>query len=97
MALCLSVCLSVTSRCSAKTDERIWLVLAWEVPSTYPTLWHKPKEIQIPSKIRILPSGTLLQTLDLEQFRHSMSIVEARYQLSSRKVDANWTFVGQLS
>jgi len=36
----------------------------------------------------------------LGKFRHSVSIVEACYQLSSRKVDAqgviNWTVVGQL-
>ena len=36
----------------------------------------------------------------LRKFRHSMSIVEACYQHSSRKVDAqsviNWTVVGQL-
>ena len=37
----------------------------------------------------------------LRKFRHSISIVEACYQFSSRKVDAhiviNWTVVGQLS
>ena len=36
MALCPSV--SVTSRCSIETDERIELVLACEHPSTRPTL-----------------------------------------------------------
>ena len=38
MGLCPSVCLSVTSRCSIETDERIELVLACERPSTRPTL-----------------------------------------------------------
>ena len=48
MALCLSetvslyvylsVCLSVTSRSSTETVERIGLALMWELPSTYPTL-----------------------------------------------------------
>ena len=37
----------------------------------------------------------------LGKFRHNVSIVEACYQLSSRKVDAqgviNWTVVGQLT
>ena len=37
----------------------------------------------------------------LRKFRHGVSIVETRYQLSSRKVDAqsviNWVVVGQLS
>jgi len=66
MALCLSVCLSVTSRCSIETVKRIGLFLAWELPSIYPTL--SCKEIQISSKIEVLLSGTLLQTLDLEIF-----------------------------
>jgi len=69
------------------------------LPLAYPTLRYK--EIQVPSKIRVLPSGTLLQILDLEILRHSTSIVEACYQLSWRKVDAhsviNWTVAGQLS
>ena len=56
---CLSVCLS---QVGVETDKRIGLVLAWELPSTYPTLCYK--EIQVSSKIRVLPSGTL----DLEKF-----------------------------
>jgi len=39
--------------------------------------------------------------VDFKKFRHSISIVEACYQLSSRKLDAqsviNWAVVGQLS
>ena len=99
MALCMCLSVSVTSRCSVETGERIELVLAWELPSTYPTLCYK--EIQISSKIRVLPSRTFLQSLDFENFRHSTSTVEACYQLSSRKADVhsaiNWTVVGQLS
>jgi len=35
----------------------------------------------------------------LRKYRHSISVVEARYQLSSAKVQSviNWTVVGQLS
>ena len=40
--------------------------LAWELRSPYPTLCCK--EIHVPSKITVLPSGILLQTLDLENF-----------------------------
>ena len=36
--VCLSVSVSVTSRSSIETAERIELVLAWELPSAYPTL-----------------------------------------------------------
>jgi len=62
MCPCLSVCLS---QVGVETDKRIGLVLAWELPSTYPTLRYK--EIQVSSKIRVLPSGTL----DLEKiFQH---------------------------
>jgi len=41
MALCLSVRLrlSFTSRSSVKTAERMELVSAWELSSTYPILW----------------------------------------------------------
>ena len=38
VCLCLSVCLSVASRSYVETDERIELVLAWELPSTRRTL-----------------------------------------------------------
>ena len=40
--------------------------LAWELHSTYPTLCYK--ETHVPLKIRVLPSGILLQTLDFEYF-----------------------------
>jgi len=40
--------------------------LAWRLPSTSPALHCK--EILISAKIRVLPSGTLSQTLDLENF-----------------------------
>ena len=40
--------------------------LAWELHSTYPTLCYK--ETHVPLKIRVLSSGILLQTLDLEYF-----------------------------
>jgi len=40
--------------------------LAWELHSTYPTQCFK--EIHVPWKIRVLPSGILLQTVDLENF-----------------------------
>ena len=61
---CLSV--SVTSRSSIETAEQIWLVFGMGTFSTYPTTGYK--EIQVSSKIRVLPSRTLLQTLDLENF-----------------------------
>jgi len=51
MALCL--CLSVSSR-SVETDEQIGLVLAWELPSAYPTL--RLNEIRVPPKMRVLLS-----------------------------------------
>jgi len=60
-----SVCLLQLGVLSKRMDESCWF-LAWELPSTHPTLCSK--EIQGPSKIRVLPPGTLLQTLDLENF-----------------------------
>ena len=88
--VCLSVCLcpSVTSRSSIETAKRIGLFLAWELPSTYPTLGTSLWNFFAPN------SG-------LEKFHHDRSIVEMYYQLSSTKVDAqsviNWTVAGQLS
>jgi len=63
MAVCL--CLSQVGVLS-KRAEQIWLVFGMGTFSTYPTTGYK--EIQVPSKIRVLPSRTLLQTLDLENF-----------------------------
>ena len=61
-------------------------------------LYEKEIRIMVSPKIRVLPSGILSQTLD---FCFGISIVEACYRLSSRKVDAqsmiNWTIVSQLS
>ena len=86
----VSVSVSVTSRSSVETAEGIGLVFGMGFPSTYPTLYYS--EIRVSAKIRLLSSGTLLQTL-------SSWHIDRR--LSSRKVDAqsvvNWTIVGQLS
>ena len=68
VAMCPSVCpcLSVTSRSSIETPERIELVFCLESFSTYPALCCK--EIQIPTKIWVLPSGTLSQTPGFKKF-----------------------------
>jgi len=102
VARCLSVrlCLSVTSRCSIETDTRIDLIfLARRLLSFGPTPCFK--KIQVPTKIRALPSGIFFLNSGLTKFRHGISIVEIHYQLSSRKVDAqgvmNWAVVGQPS
>jgi len=60
--VCVCVCLSQVDVLSKRMNESSWF-LAWELHST---LCYK--EIHIPSKIRVLPSGFLLQTLDLENF-----------------------------
>ena len=57
---------SVTSRYCIETTGRIELVFGVGLPSTYPTLCSK--EIWLSPKIRVLPSGTLSQTPDLENF-----------------------------
>ena len=61
MALCPCLSVSVTSRCcSIERVERIGLVLARELLSTCPTLCCK--KTQVPLNVKVLPSGTLLQT-----------------------------------
>ena len=81
MTLCLSVCHNFTSRCSVETAERIALVFAWELPSTYPTLCCK--EIQeLCSKLQTLEqssSGKYHYTITT---CNSISTVQAFYQLS---------------
>jgi len=77
---------SVTSRCSIETDERLELVLAWELSSTYPTLCYN--DIQVPPKTII--SGTLLLTLDLENFattyRSSKRVINLARERSTLRV-----------
>jgi len=65
MGLCPCLCLSEVGVILKRLNESGWF-LAWELHSTYPTLCYK--EIHVSSKIRVLPSGILLQTLDLKNF-----------------------------
>ena len=58
--------LSVRSWSSAKWLNVSSWFLAWRLPSICPKLCCK--EIQVSTKIRVLPYGTLTQTLDLENF-----------------------------
>jgi len=64
--VCLSVRPSQAGR--LETTGRIELVLAWQLLSTYLTPCFKEIRVDIRPKIRVLPSGTLSQTLDLENF-----------------------------
>ena len=76
----MALCLTVTSRyCVERLDGSRWL-LARELPSTYPTPCCK--KIRVPQKIRVLHSGTLSETLDLENFATFKSVV-----LSTKLVD----------
>jgi len=59
----VSVCLSQAGIVSKQLDES--LVLAWRLPSSYPRL--RFKEIWVSQNIRVLPSGTSSQTLDLDK------------------------------
>ena len=66
MAVCLSVCLSVSCGVlSKRMNEWSWF-LVWNLPSIYPTLFAK--EIRVSPKVWALPCGTLSQTPDLENF-----------------------------
>jgi len=65
VAVCPSVCPSQGRVLSKQMNESSWF-LAWSLPSTYPTL--RFKEIWVSQKIMVLPSGTLSQTADIENF-----------------------------
>ena len=56
--VCMAVYVSVTSRCFIETDGRNNLVFGMGLLSTSPTLCFK--EIQVSTKIRVLPSKTFL-------------------------------------
>jgi len=99
MARCLSVCLSLcvchkSVFCRTGRTNRVGF---WR-GSFLPTL--RFKDIQISTKIRVLPSGTFFMNFGHRKFCCDISIVVTCYQLSSRKVDAqiviNWTVIGQL-
>ena len=81
---------SVTGRSFIETDERIELLLVWELPST---IFYCYKETRMPPKIWSLSFGTLSQTLNWK-FRHG------KWKVLSKKtcrrsslwmVDALWT------
>jgi len=97
VSVCVPLCLSQVGVLSKRINESSWF-LASRLLSTYPT--QRYIEIRVPPKIRVLPSRTLPQTLDLKK-RHDRLIVEMCYQLNSTEVNAhsviNWTVVGQLS
>ena len=74
MTLCLSVCLSVTSRSSIDKVERIELVVGTGA-SFHPSYTVLKRNSGV-SKIRVLPSGTLSQTPHLENFNFGPSMDE---------------------
>ena len=61
-SVCLSACPSHAGVVSKRLDESSWFLAR----RTYPTLCYK--EIWVSPKIRVLPSVTLSQTPDLENF-----------------------------
>ena len=62
----LSSCVRPSVCPSQAATGRIELVLSWRFPSTYLTLFYN--EIWVSPEICVLPSGTLSQTPDLENF-----------------------------
>jgi len=84
----LSLCLSQVCVLSKRLNEPgcFWV---WNLPSIYRTLCYK--EIQVPSKIKVLPPGTLVQTLNVETFATA-------YRSSKRVVNLareRWTLGAQ--
>ena len=56
VSVCLSVCLSVTSRCSIEVVGRI--ELEFGVDASFDQFYTVFKEIQVSTKIGVLPSAT---------------------------------------
>jgi len=72
LCVCLSIRLSVTSRYWIETTGQIELVLAIHASFAYPSPYYK--EIRVPPKIRVLPSGTLSPNSELRKFRHARQV-----------------------
>ena len=68
----LSVCPSQAGVVSKRLDESSWF-LEWRPPSAYPTLSYK--ELWVSPKTKVLPSETLSQTPDLEDFARQVDRV----------------------
>ena len=86
MALCPSVSVSVTCRQRIETHGRIELVLAMEA---FPHLSYTVyEEIQVPPKIRVLPSGGVSRTLYLENFAVARRSLQRVVNWVQQKVNA---------
>ena len=83
---CVCVCLSHVSIVSNQLDRSSWFS-AGRLPLSYPTLCYK--EIWIFPKIRVIVSGTLLQTVDTYRIARSMSAIAMCIVLSP-KADAEY-------
>ena len=90
VVMCPSVCLSVSPSqagvVSKRMDESSWF---WRLPFTYLTFYYK--EIYVSSKTSVLPSKTLSQTPDLENFATLSSTVELVGDPYT-KIDESWLF-----
>jgi len=84
MALCLSVCLSVTSRCSIETAERIELVFGTQASfhPSYTVLNIFNIGNSVISKNKNTSLWNFVLKCGLRIFRHGISIVDTCYQLS---------------
>ena len=79
MALCLSVCLSVSHKSEFDRNGRTNRT-GFGMGASFHLSYTVLKEIRVYSKIRVLPSGTLSQTPDLENFA-------SVYRLSKRVIN----------
>ena len=99
MAVCLSVCLSVSSRCSVETHERMELVFG--VESTFHLSYAVCKGNSGISKSVGTSLWNFVPNSGLRKFCHGILIAGMCCRLSLTMVDAqsviNWTVVGQLS
>jgi len=89
--VCPSVRPSQAGIVSKRLAESSW-VSARRLPSTYPTL--SCKEIRVSPKIMVLPSGSLSQTLDVDNFatasRSCCQQNSSTVELADRTYDASW-------
>ena len=83
----IALCLSVVSECCTKMAK--WIELTYGMKTLFDLSYTVFKEIWITPKIRIFPSGTLSQTLDLENFAATSLLSLDVFSKAYRRTDVD--------
>ena len=82
---CLFVCLSIISRCSIERAE--WIEVVHGTEATLGLSYTMLQRNSVSPKVRVLPSGTLSQTLNLSDFSAFFATARRPSQVRSTQFD----------